>query len=80
MKYLLDEKEYRELVPDYKLIEADKALELAREMISNKTEEQCRRGYCDTCPLSDIGGKENEIRPTRAISRQICKLQRNYPK
>lgn len=77
MQYILSQEELDQRVPKQSLDDANSALEVARGMISGKTVEGCRKGYCDMCPVSDIGG---EGRPSRSVSKLICKLPRNYHK
>lgn len=77
MLYILSQEEFDQRVLKLELDDANSALEVAREMISGKTVEGCRTGYCDMCPVSHIGG---DNRPSHSVSGLICKLPRNYHK
>ena len=80
MEYILSTKEYDALTPVKGLQDRNEALEIARQIIKGNSSIRCNEGYCDMCPISDIGGEPTENRPTREISRMICQLPRNYSK
>lgn len=85
MEYILTKKEYDALVPKLELDAAKFAIKKLRELLVG---EKCcgdRRndhlktfGYCDLCPLSDIGGNHGEKRPDHELSHAMCDLHRKY--
>jgi hypothetical protein len=97
MHYLLTREELDALVSAEKLKEAKAALEIARKAILQAAGHTCihepgaRYGYCDTCPVSQIGhpdfarcsGDVERRKATdeeRAADRLICAKSREYGK
>jgi fructose 1,6-bisphosphatase len=61
------------------------ALEVARQLMLYHANFACvhdsKTGYCDNCPVSDIGGAwKAEIRPSHDYSRLLCTKTRYYSK
>jgi len=81
MQYLLTQSEYDGLTPVKRLQSRNDALEVARKIIVKLTGHECGKSYCDSCPISDIGGHfDNTQRPTREQSKHICIEYRRYSK
>ena len=83
MQYILTEEEYKSLIPAKQMQLSDKALDVAREIIVRVTGYPCGKGYCDGCPISDVGGHldgTHEERPSHEISHHICLKERHYSK
>ena len=59
MEYILTQSEYDALTPVKRLQDRNEALEVARKIIVKLTGKDCKSGYCDHCPISDIGHNKN---------------------
>jgi len=84
MQYILTQSEYDALTSVKRLQERNDALEIARQIIVRLAGEDCEKGYCDHCPISDIGhnsdGTMDHNRPSHKESKHICIKNRQYSK
>ena len=80
MQYILTKEEYEALTPKTNVEERDKALNEARMIILRLSEMPCGESYCDYCPISYLGGKDDEYRPSHEITNLICTLNKRYGK
>ncbi len=82
MQYILTPEEYSDLEPRIKVTERDEALESARKIIVRLAGVQCGKGYCDECPISNIGHYSHEDKNaiSAVSSNLICRKFRMYSK
>jgi hypothetical protein len=90
MKFILDEEEYDDLVPSFKLKKAYEAIKKLRQMVVGHrcihAEPKLNVSHyrdCSECPLSHLTWGElidRSERPKRDLSMTMCCLDRRYSK